>query len=309
MYMSIKSEFISNLCLRTGIQYEQIELIIENSRKEYRSSSVIVNGRIRKLSIPSDELKLIQINLIDYYFKDANVSSHAHGYVKNRSIKTNALTHKNSQYFFQTDISSFFPSITEEMIIKTLKSEFPNMKDDEINIILKIVAPFGHLDLGSPTSPILSNIVMKNTDKRISKFISNSSQSPIFYTRYSDDITISSRNILDNNLHIKIKEILFDEGFKMNIKKTKYTTLKENVKITGLFLKPNCSISVGTKYKKKIKHYLFLVKNNKKTDISFDQILGMLAFLKEVEPEYYLSLILKYSENGENIINKLREVI
>lgn len=307
--MGNDSLFIKDMSLRTGIQYEQIESIIENSKKEYRIAYIETSGKVRNLYIPSDALKLIQINLIDFYFKKIIVSNCAHGYVKNKSIKTNALSHRNSIYFFQTDISSFFPSINEDMIRRTLKEELPNIKDSELSIIIKIIAPFGHLDLGSPTSPILSNIIMKNTDRIIYQLLIDSSQNQIVYTRYSDDITISSKNTLDINLHLKIKEILNNAGFRMNTKKTRYSTLKENIKITGVFLKLDNSISIGTKYKKKLKHYLFLTREGKGTDLTAKQILGMLAFLKDIEPEYYLNLILKYSENGENIVSILNELI
>ena len=61
----------------------------------------------------------------------------------------------------------------------------------------------------------------------------------IKYTRYSDDITISFPEIIENKeilneIILSIEQIIGDKGFHLNNEKTKYLTLKDKVEITGI---------------------------------------------------------------------------
>ena len=301
--------FVDYMNLRTGLSTETINNVIESSAKEFRRVTINTGFKTRKLYIPSNELKLIQINLIDYYFKNIPVSDNAHGYIRGRSIKSNVLSHRGQTYFFQTDISSFFPSIDENMLRTTIKKVIPNITISELQTIIKVVAPFGRLDLGSPTSPVLSNIVMKEVDDRLLVELGKLRNHNLIYTRYSDDITISSEVPLDSSILNKVERVLREFGFKLNRKKTRFKVLIDNIKITGIYLNCDESITVGSKFKKKLKSYLYLVKSDLALEVSGEHILGLLSFLKDIEPEYYLKLILKYSEGGENIISKINELI
>lgn len=289
------SRLIEKISFYTGVSKEKIFLLSENSQNEFRKVTVLKGKKKREVYIPSIEVKLIQsyINLL--VFSQFPISSYSHGYVQGRSIKSNVLQHKNSKYFFRTDIKSFFPSISSAHI-RTVLLANDSLSSEDLNFILKIVAPFGCLDLGSVTSPKISNIIMYSVDNEIIKCLLDFN-SDIVYTRYSDDITISSRSKLDLEILVVIKSVLEREGFHLNSQKTSFSTLKDNIKITGLFLNADGFLSVGTKFKKNLKHYLYLrfVKGeSKKSD---DELLGMLSFMRDIEPDYYHKLILNFSKD------------
>lgn len=79
----------------------------------------------------------------------------------------------------------------------------------------------GHLPQGAPTSPMLSNLVMRAHDAEI-KIIADAFG--LTYSRYSDDITFSTRNEFSRHrskLLIKeIQSILVNSGFRINNRKT-----------------------------------------------------------------------------------------
>lgn len=79
----------------------------------------------------------------------------------------------------------------------------------------------GYLPQGAPTSPMLANLVMRSFDKTLRAL---ASQSGFIYTRYADDITLStehgsSRSQCVQLLH-NIYELLSSVGLRPNLTKT-----------------------------------------------------------------------------------------
>lgn len=79
----------------------------------------------------------------------------------------------------------------------------------------------------------------------------------------------------------------------MNISKTWFKSKKSRRKITGLIITDTGRVSVGMENRKKIKSMIYnrLVNGNG----SPNEILGYLAYLKDVEPQIYNKFIIKYS--------------
>ena len=131
-------------------------------------------------------------------------SKYAFAYKKESSIKKCIEQHIDSSSFLKLDIHSFFNSITlkrlSELLKKRFKSEMEgNHKNmlpsiEKIQDILKCCFYHKKLPLGFVTSPILSDIFMNETDSEIGETFNE-----LIYTRYADDILISS-NIIDYDL-------------------------------------------------------------------------------------------------------------
>lgn len=307
--MFMNNRFLDKLSVRTGLSHKELNSLIEDSKNEFVRRDVEINGKRRTFYIPSPTLKFIQYQVMSIILNKISVSESAHAYTKGKSIKSNVLAHANSKHFYQTDIVSFFPNIKTQMVKESLLQNWPLKNDskiEDIELTLKITCPFGHLDLGSPTSPILSNIVMKNFDYDLLSQLRKDNYK-IIYTRYSDDITISSESRLSRNIEYTVHNLLLKYGFKKNNKKTKIVELKEFIKITGIYLYADGKITVGTKFKKNLKHYLYLLINENKSKKTKEQILGMLSFLRDIEPDYYQKMVLKYSINHSNLIAFLKD--
>ena len=143
-------------------------------------------------------------------------SKYAFAYKKNSSTKKCVEQHISSQSFIKLDIHSFFNSISLHKISSLLKSRFeiemePNHRKvlpstGEIEKILKCCFYHKKLPLGFVSSPILSDIFMNQTDIIIGERFDG-----LIYTRYADDILVSSRekcedlskclNIIDDEIN------------------------------------------------------------------------------------------------------------
>lgn len=302
--MNYKSNVADQISLISGIPVEIILSIVNNSKEEYKKVEAVIKSKFRLFYIPSPQLMLIQSYIIDIVLNDFEISTNSHAYVKGKSIKTNVDSHKGNRYFYQTDISSFFPSITSEMINAKISSNLM-LNEADLNFVINAVAPYGHLDLGSKTSPVISNIVMFEFDQVLTDRLSKISNS-ITFSRYSDDITISSP-LLVTGVNEAVALTMEEFGFKMNKSKTKEVKIIDKVKITGLFLYADGKVTVGTKFKKNLKHHLYLINAGKKSSLENNQVMEMMSFVRDIEPEFYQSLILKYSTEKESIIDTLLE--
>ena len=126
------------------------------------------------------------------------------------------------------------------------------------------------------------------------------------YTRYADDIYISSTSYINENVKNYIANMLNKYGFITNNKKTHFYSKKYRQKITGITLTTDDQISIGTENRHKIKKMVY--DKLKKNIGDSETILGYLAFLKDVEPHTYNNLIIKYSKYCDgDIIEELRK--
>ena len=178
------------------------------------------------------------------------VSPEANGFVPGRSIVTNAKKHLDSKVIFNCDLQDFFPSISKEMVQESLMKELKkyNASQKVANIISNLVtAPDKNglevLPQGAPTSPVVSNIVVKRLDKRLRVFAEKNGYR---YSRYADDVTFSSAGDTHTTLPMKSKAILSiikDCGFNINPRKTVLSSSAKRREVTGLTVGRKLNVS------------------------------------------------------------------
>jgi RNA-directed DNA polymerase len=159
-------------------------------------------------------------------------------------------------------------------------------------ILSKICTCDGKLPQGGVTSPALSNIVCIRLDERLSRL---SGMNNITYTRYADDMTFSSK--FPGHLEkyrVLIKEIIEDEGFALNEKKTTILGPRRQRKITGLIVSNN-EVHIGKEQKRKIRaaihKLLFGVLEEDERNSLNNWVVGWLNYLKSVDISAYKQLI------------------
>lgn len=83
------------------------------------------SGGYRVIESPNPELmKKQKDDLNKRLYKLLPISPFAHGFVKNKSIVTNALPHVGKKYIMKFDIENFFPSITGKLFQATFTTYF-----------------------------------------------------------------------------------------------------------------------------------------------------------------------------------------
>lgn len=188
--------------------------------------------------------------LEQYYQID---TAYSFAYLKEQSIKQLVNKHLDNTYFYQFDISNFFGSIDQSLLLEKL-----DQTDQTFNqqLILECSnnKPLG-LALGLIPSPYLSNIYLAQFDQALVNQLQQLDQSAV-YTRYSDDLTISSSSELDLALvQSLVSDLLTTVNLTINSSKTRYTSLEktgQHIKILGLNIicgQRSNYITVGRKFK------------------------------------------------------------
>lgn len=145
------------------------------------------NGEFRQLSVPDDLLKSIQKKISEVLLPLEPISRYATAYRPGGSTRINALPHVGQPVVLKLDIRHFFDNIIYPVV---KKKAFPAERYSEQNRILLTILCSLHdtLPQGAPTSPAISNIVMRDFDTAVGNWCL---QHKIAYTRYCDDMTFS----------------------------------------------------------------------------------------------------------------------
>jgi len=145
----------------------------------------------------------------------------------------------------------------------------------------------GCLPQGAVTSPYLANLICFHLDIRLNGLCS---KRDIEYSRYADDLSFSSNNRASlNKIEPILIEIIKDEGFQINPRKTRYLSNDVKKTITGITINDE-SIHVDKKFKHNIRALIFNSLITKDYS-SNEKIRGMIAFVSSIEDDYKEKII------------------
>ena len=200
------------------------------------------DGTYRTINSPPKNLKILQLKLNHTLQIIYNEKQCSHGFVKDRNIVTNSLPHLNKRHILNIDLENFFPSIHIGRVAKALQSPPFNLPPLPAETISQIACmDNGELPQGSPLSPTISNIVAHSLDVALLSF---AKKNQLTYTRYADDITLSSsKPQFDSDLcyhekrwklGIPLHTIIHENGFKPNHDKIKLQGPSRKQEVTGI---------------------------------------------------------------------------
>ncbi|MFN3343721.1 MAG: reverse transcriptase family protein [Flavobacteriales bacterium] len=205
------------------------------------------DGSRRRIDAPMGETKRIQKrfarNFQDFYGFMA--SPIAHGFISDNvvtrsygDIYTNARVHAGKKYVWNTDIASFFPSITARMVREALLNYGYTYSEDVAHAIALFCCRNGCLPQGSPASPALSNMVCRHMDQELYELAQLNN---ISITRYADDITCSSNDGIPHAFKDGLRAVLRSYGFTVQGRKERLQGRGQRQMVTGLVVneKPN----------------------------------------------------------------------
>ncbi|KFF27396.1 reverse transcriptase family protein [Chryseobacterium vrystaatense] len=243
-----------HLCLLLGRSNEYLSSVINCSSNHFRDFEIKKrSGGHRAITAPYPALMEMQYWIYNNILKAIPINSSAHGFTHKKSIITNSNIHKGQKELLKLDLKNFFPSISINRIIYIFKQlGYPN----NIAFYLSSICCYDNfLPQGAPTSPILSNIVSRKLDKRL---ITLAKKFALKYTRYADDLTFSG-DIIPAKFIDYVTAIVCDEGFEVNINKTRLYKSKGKRIVTGISVSGDV-IKVPRDYKRKLKLELHFIK-------------------------------------------------
>lgn len=289
------------------------ELFLEEkyikTKKKYRKIVTYVDGE--------NLLREKHERIVSLLKQECSDSIFAKAYIEHSSIVKNAKAHMYNDIFLFFDVKDFFPSINHNYLIQRLYKELNNNGKASINSCSKLVELCSVNDKGLPlglvTSPILSNIYMKEIDNIIYGKLKKMSLDNIIYTRYADDIVISFKaEKIDPDINVNIKECVIrclkQVHLKSNENKERVYDIRKggHVRITGInVIVENDNyrkLTVGRKRKDRlyndvISYYMQRIKDREKAL----SIKGNESFILSVEGKEYEKC---YSENMKKVIKE-----
>ncbi len=228
---------------------KEIYYVSNHISKHYKKAFIPKkNEEMRTLYIPDEKLKYMQRVILNEFLLEYKISKCATAYHKGSNLLSNAQPHLNKKFLLKLDIQDFFGSITFGRVYKMFSAHFPNQY---AKLFAELCCYKDKLVQGAPTSPAISNIIMLNFDNKIEEYCLNNS---ISYTRYCDDITLSSDSNL-NAVYYKIKKELQKNGFELNSRKTHFVKYTHQQNVTGIVV--NEKIQVSAQYRKKLRQELY----------------------------------------------------
>lgn len=200
---------------------------------------------LRYFEKPNKQLKKLQRKLYRFLRSRVDFAECVHGCIKDRSYITNAKHHLNSEYFFLVDIEKFFPTVTASMAEAALRT----LASPEVAEALTYLVTYdGRLPTGSPTSPFIANIVLKDFDRQILLLCQKYG---LVYSRYVDDLTISSKDDFRGTIiSTEVLRIIHSTGFRHKGSKTSFSAGK--TEITGVLI-DRCRLKPSRRTREKYK--------------------------------------------------------
>lgn len=268
------------------------------------------SGGLRQIDAPLPELKdaLYELKSILENEFGALYHTSAYAYVKGRDTISSIKKHQanNSNWFLKTDLTDFFGSTTKEFVMEMLSQIFPfNLvcESERGRTALDKALDLGFLDgglpQGTPLSPMLTNLIMIPVDYKLANALHNFNGQQYVYTRYADDMLISSYKSFRFKDVVKlINDTLasFNAPYRIKDRKTRYGSRSGANWNLGVMLNRNNDITIGHEKKKAFRamltNYVLDRQNGVRWSLDDVQHLqGLVAYYKMVEADYVEAII------------------
>ena len=297
---------IADFSRRWGIGKQKLMWISFHQRHYYRElHHPKKNGKIRVILAPRQPMRGLQKWIQAHILSHKKPHPSAHGFVKGRSTVTHARHHAGKRVVVRLDIEDFFPSIKHQSIRKIFQQiGYPY----RVAVLLaNLCTVDGRLPQGAITSPALANLTCVNLDRRFSGL---QKKLKFQYTRYADDLTFSSDNPKLPSLIPFFREILSEEGFRVQESKTRVMRQGYRQMVTGLVVNETPNLprkqmrrlrAAVHRYKTKGPGEVRLPSRKGGEQNSVKVLSGHLAYLNMIHPEkaqHYKDVRILYSMAG-----------
>ena len=253
------------------------------------------SGGVRTITAPEEALKKVQQTILKQVEELYQKPSSVYGFVAMDEsevytcpIVANAANHVNKHYVLTVDIHHFFESIKTKDVFQLFTNQ-PFYFPEKIALILTRLTTYkGCLPTGAPMSPMLSNLIFRDIDKKLEDL---SIKEGYTYSRYADDLTFSSNEPFHEEFLEQLQSCI--QPFTLNTKKTRIKKHTQQQKVTGILV--NEKVNIDRKWIKQLRAMLHDLKINGVRKASFNhfkktkhesffinRLRGNIAFLGQV---------------------------
>ena len=196
------------------------------------------NGEIRHTVDATDPLKFIHEKIKNRLLKKVHYPQYLLGGIPNdffqRDYKRHALIHAGKKYLINEDVKDFFPN-TSTAIVKSIWQHFFNFSPDVSTMLANLTTLDNALPQGWKTSSYLANLAFW---KREGKLVDDFCMRGIAYSRFMDDISVSTNYKLDTEqkkyIIGAIYAMLFASGYAPRREKHEILSAAKRMHVTNL---------------------------------------------------------------------------
>ena len=252
-------------------------------------------GPPRVLEAPKPRLKALQRRVLHEILDWIPVHPAAHGFVGGRSARTHAAAHVGRQVVVRVDLEDFFAGVTAARVFGIFRAAgYPESVahvlcglctnavpvDESVpghwRLSRRLATP--HLPQGAPTSPALANLAAFALDRRLTGLATAIGAT---YTRYADDLVFSADAYLRTPA-AAIAAIARDEGFRVNVAKTRVMGRGRRQTVTGVVV--NARTNVPRAEYERLKATLHRAALDGPAGLDPTVVLGRIAWVESLNP-------------------------
>lgn len=242
---------LSSLEKDIGFSAKVLYMLSNRIHRHYKTVKIAKgDGTFRTLHVPDDLLKAVQTKIAQNLLSLEEISPYAKAYRLGGSTLKNAAPHVGKATVMKLDIRQFF----DHCIYPVVKDKaFPAARYSEKNrVLLTLLCIYKDaLPQGAPTSPAISNLILRDFDDTVGTWCRKQS---IVYTRYCDDMTFSG-SFDPQTVKVFVKDELRKLGFFLNDAKTVVLHNGQRKAVTGIVVNEKPNIPVG--YRRKLRQKLY----------------------------------------------------
>lgn len=243
-FLSIRrSEEIAELL---EVEYQDLIYWIYRTPENKRYLSFTISkksGSPRNIDSPANNIKILQQKLNQVLLTVYKPKPSVHGFVVDRSVRTNATQHVGRRYVLNIDLKDFFPSINFGRVRGMFMGKPYNLPTKVSTFLAHICCYKGVLPQGAPTSPIISNMICAQMDSQLQRL---AAVNKCRYTRYADDMSFStSRQTFPSAIAVvndldqveagpELRQIIKSNGFLLHPEKIWLRRQDRHQEVTGI---------------------------------------------------------------------------
>ncbi|MER9342820.1 reverse transcriptase family protein [Mesorhizobium sp. M0601] len=316
---------LAHLADRCGVDYLKLRSIVARNENHYAYFRIRKrSGGHRLISVPEAELRRVQKWIHTHILSKAKAHPACFSFLRKISIRDCAAQHRGAKWVIKVDISAFFGSVSERHAFDVfVKLGYRSLIAFEMARIVTdaprsskryLAAPWkrdlgtytiaqytdsrvGFLPQGAPSSPLLSNLFMMDVDPKLEAL---AVQHGLRYSRYSDDMTFSTRGEYSRERAKKlvhaVAAVIRAKGLRVNTAKTRIIPPGGRRMVLGLLV-DGSEPRLSRKFRDTLRMHIYHMKNHgvqyHAERRGFDSVSGLYRHVKGLL-DYAKSIDLSY---------------
>jgi hypothetical protein len=224
-YLKNPIGYVDSLTKYLSVNKDNLVRIADEADSFYYLHDTIekADGSFREIYAVKPRLKNLQKKIKNIY-SNVHFPPYLKGSIKGTNHFAAAKVHVTAKLRVNMDISNFFPSLKADVIFDIWKRFF-NFPPSVAELLTKLTTFNGFLPQGAPTSPGLANLAFWDIEPIV---VDTLQENGFKYTRYVDDVIVSSKEVTEMHDLAPIFESIFgmfrNKGVKPNRNKIDIST-------------------------------------------------------------------------------------